>query len=250
MYEGNLPYTKPQSQTPTPQTPNVDGWRAPDQPEKVSNLQPQIYRNFDLENIYWGLQTVITPLMEKVVENQSIKFREVSFEIPTNPTTLNPVTKGRFIAPTQPEGQPGVLLKIENLNTETSCFNVIIRATQTPAHPFNNRDIFSYAGKNTKLQLAFYSSDNFSNVDYRYNIGSDASGILGPNQCPVSTIELDWIDTGIEAGANTAGYWKGSIQNPIHLLAVSGDIYCGVIAATNMTNALAGYTIKISAGFL
>lgn len=235
MYEGNLPYTKPQAQQPTPQTPNVDGWRAPDQPEKVSNLQPQIYRNFDLENIYWGLQTVITPLIEKIVSNQGVKYRKVSFNIESNANTENTnVGLGYFVAPVVPEGDKGPLLTVSNLPEETSCFNAIIRITT------NNQ--FTWGGGGSKLKVAFYENEE----DANYQFNGDCSV---QTASPVSTFETEFIFVNPDQPSQ-GGYFKGVIDNPIPLKTIDGKIYVGIISGTEDLPILGGFDVDIQLGFL
>lgn len=51
----------------TPLTPDVPGWRAPNQPVTVPCCQPQNTRSWDLENLVQGMETIIQPLLEGIL---------------------------------------------------------------------------------------------------------------------------------------------------------------------------------------
>ena len=47
-------------------THNVDGWRAPNQPDPLPCCEPQQVRSWELENLLNGMQTVIDPLLTSI----------------------------------------------------------------------------------------------------------------------------------------------------------------------------------------
>ena len=213
LYEGCLPYVRPEANK-VDLTPPVDGWRAPDQPEIVRFNATPPTRNWELENLNWGLQTVIVPMLQQLIDNGANGGITVSDNIQYNGDltglTCAPFT---FVGSTNSEG--GATLIPFEVPKKGASFNFQARPYFV-AHPAPEALQNWFYQK--KLKLALFKSDR------AYTYGGNITG----GTLPFAVIDLDYQ---ILDGATNGGYLVANLPQPLQyqLDDAAVTIYAGLI---------------------